>query len=102
MINQLADIPDGICRDILPQYNVTLIRQYNNDGHSNFTVELMLESDPAALQALQSVNVLVSRYDPRFPRTPANQFVSFYTIHHSYIRTYVLRYMRNIYICSLL
>ena len=85
MINQFADIPGRICPTILPQYNVTLIRQSNNNtGLSNYTVELMLESDPAALQALQSVNVKVTRYDPSFPRTPANEFVSYYTC--TYIR----------------
>ena len=79
MINQLADIPDRICPTILPQFNITLIRQSNNNtGLTNYTVDLMLESDPAALQALHSVNIAVSRY-PSIPRMPANQFVSYYT-----------------------
>lgn len=72
-----ADLPDRICPKILPQYNVTLISQSNNNtGRTNYTVDLMLESDPAALQALRSISILVTRYDPSFPLTPANQFVS--------------------------
>ena len=86
-MNQFADIPDGICPETLPQYNATLVRQYNNNGRSNFTVDLMLESDPAALQALMSINVAIAGYD-RISRL-ANQFVSFSMIHHSYVDTYL-------------
>ena len=87
VMNQFADIPDRICPAILPQYNATLIRQYNNNGRSNFTVDLMLESDPAALQALLSIDVAIARY-PIISRL-ANKFVSFSMIYHSYVDTYL-------------
>ena len=86
-MNQFADISDRIiCPATLPQYNATLVRQYNNNGHSNFTVDLMLESDPAALQALLSIDVMVARFN-RTSRL-ANQFVSFTIVNYlNYMHT---------------
>jgi len=71
--NQLAD--KGNCVGLLPDYECTLIQEYNNDGTRNLTINLMLESDPAAMQGLDEIEISVSRY-LRGIRVPANQFVS--------------------------
>lgn len=88
MISHYADIPSHICPSILPDYNFTMTRQYNNNGTSHYIIHLMLESDPAAMQALAIIKVSVSFYEPRFPAIHANQFVSYFV--HTYIRIKIM------------
>jgi len=79
--NQLAD--KGNCFGLRPEYKQTLIQEYNNDGTRNLTINLLLESDPAAMQGLDSIEITASGYrlggrpgKPSF-KVPANQFVSY-------------------------
>jgi len=75
--NQLAD--KGNCRSSIPDYKHTVTQEYNNDGTRNLIINLMLESDPAAMQGLDYINIRVSGYR-RAITVPANQFVSNYVI----------------------
>ena len=70
-----ANVPNPICSIRFPQYNYTLIRQYNNTGRSHYFVNIELQSDPAALQALGCVDTAIESY--RTFCTPAKQFVSY-------------------------
>jgi len=78
--NQLAD--KGNCVGLLPDYEHTLIQENNNDSTRNLTVNLLVESDPAAMQGLDRIEITVSGYrfgrpgDPAH-KVPANQFVSY-------------------------
>ena len=75
MTTQHADYPRPICSERFPQYNFTVIPQYNSStGKSHYFFNLSLQGDPAALQALRDIEVSVDS-DRRY-FTPANQFVS--------------------------
>lgn len=87
MANQLANIPDRICPRTLPHFDLELIQQYKNDGTSNYTIDLMLESDPAALQALLYIRVSIDRYRNYFisPNPFVSKFCDFIIhINHSF------------------
>ena len=77
--NQLAD--KGNCVGLLPDYKRTLIEEYNNDGTRNLIINLILESDPAAMQALDYIGIQAQGYPfrgrLRAHEVPANQFVSY-------------------------
>ena len=65
-----------MCSKRIPQYNYTLIRQYNYDGTSHYIINLALESDPAAMQALDHIGVSIQFYEQDPLDIDANQFVS--------------------------
>lgn len=73
MRNQSANYP-SLCSNRIPEYNFTLIRQHNNNGRSHYFLNLELQSDPAALQALEFVDIAIERHGETF--VDANQFVS--------------------------
>ena len=58
-----------------PDTEISVISQYNYNGRTNYTINLLLESDPAALQAL---NFMIIRETDHnfFEVIPAKKFVS--------------------------
>ena len=80
MTSQNANVPSHICSERIPQSNFTVIRQFNNTGQSNYFLNLELQSDPAAMQALGDIELHISSYGRYF--TPANAFVSLHTLIH--------------------
>ena len=62
------------CQDIRPNYEIDLYQQYNYNGKSTYTLNVTLESDPAALQALDFFIIRITNHYPLYPR--ANKFVS--------------------------
>ena len=59
------------CQDI---YEIDLYQQYNYNGKSTYTLNVILESDPAALQALKSFRILINEHHSFY--THADKFVS--------------------------
>ena len=57
-----------------------MIRQFNNTGGSHYFLNLALQSDPAAMQALGYIELFISFYGRYL--TPANAFVSLHTLIH--------------------
>ena len=78
--SQNANVPSPICSERIPQSNFTVIRQFNNTGQSHYFLNLALQSDPAAMQALRDIGLFISSYRPYI--TPANAFVSLHTLIH--------------------
>ena len=75
MTIQEEDVPSPICSERFPQYSFNLIRQYNDSiGKSHYSLDLTLQSDPAALQALERIAVSVE--SDKWYSTHANQIVS--------------------------
>ena len=58
----------------IPDYNDSLIQQFNINGTSNYTIHVFLESDPAALQALQYFRIIIDGYSTEYKL--AYKFVS--------------------------
>ena len=80
MTTQDANYPRPICSERIPQSNFTVIRQFNNTGGSHYFLNLELQSDPAAMQALGDIELIILSYGRYF--TPANAFVSLHTLIH--------------------
>ena len=80
MTTQDANYPSPICSERIPQFNFTVIRQFNNTGQSHYFLNLALQSDPAALQALGDIELFISPYQRYL--TLANAFVSLHTLIH--------------------
>ena len=73
VVTQSTQLP--ICdQSIAPNYQISLIQQYNYNGKSNYSLHLLLESDPAALQALAVFTISISNHE-RFDQS-ADKFVS--------------------------
>ncbi|XP_065897512.1 uncharacterized protein [Dysidea avara] len=53
----------GCDQSIRPNRQISLIQQYNYNGKSNYSIHLLLESDPAALQALDGFRIAISRHE---------------------------------------
>ena len=72
VITQSAMMPQ--CQDIRPDYEIDLYQQYNYNGNSTYTLNVTLESDPAALQALDFFIIRIDKHSTLYPS--ANEFVS--------------------------
>ena len=57
-----------------PDVDVTTFLQYNYNGKINYAIDLLLESDPAALQALGFISIQITGYKSEI--IPAKKFVS--------------------------
>jgi len=88
MITQSTQMSFAMCRSIRPDYKVFLFQQFNYNGRTNYILNISLESDPAALQALDSFRVLISRYW-RITQ-PADKFVSRSLVHNFHITSKML------------
>ncbi|XP_065882310.1 fibroblast growth factor receptor 2-like [Dysidea avara] len=74
VVTQSTQLP--ICdQSIAPNYQISLIQQYNYNGKSNYSLHLLLESDPAALQALAVFTISISNHE-RFDQS-ADKFPSY-------------------------
>jgi len=88
MTTQSTQMSFAMCRSIVPDYEVFLFQQYNYNGRTNYTLYIFLESDPAALQALDSFKVFISRYSTI--TQPADKFVSRSLVHDFHITSEML------------
>ena len=71
VVNQSTMIPQQCSQ---PDASVSVIVQHSIDGMANYTIHLMLESDPAALQALDHFIIRITGYMTEVK--PAYKFVS--------------------------
>ena len=61
-----------------PDTDISVILQYNYNGRTSYTINLLLESDPAALQALDFIFIREDNHS-FFEVIPAKKIVSQYT-----------------------
>ena len=76
------------CPGITPDNEVILTQQYNYNGRSTYTLHVVLESDPAALQALNFFEIRITGHF-KFIQ-PADKFVSIKYIASAWIVFHIL------------